>query len=350
MGQDVLSGIGRLIVDRLEAERAEAVVLVTDEHVSEIHGPAALEALRSSGFRVTEFRLKPGETSKSLAVAEQLYRCLSDNEIGRDGMIVALGGGVVSDLAGFVAGTWARGIRFAICPTTLEADVDASIGGKTAVNISGGGKNLVGAFHQPILVAIDPSCLSTLGQRDIQAGMAESIKHALISSGEFLNWHEVNSEGILSLEPETINELIRRNVRIKGGIVERDPYEQGEARMMLNLGHTIGHAIEACCGYALRHGECVSLGTLAACRLSERLGMLSMDAVSRVEGLLTQFGLPTELAEPIDPDKILCALRRDKKARAGKVQFVLLEDVGMPVVRRDVSERSVREAYESLLP
>ena len=346
---NVLNEIGSLLHKVLRPQGHAAALLVTDKQVGDLYGPAVLESLTRASFESHEYRFTPGEGSKSLQVVEDVYRVLAAREIGRDGVIVALGGGVASDLAGFVAATWMRGIDFAICPTTLEADVDASIGGKTAVNIPGG-KNLVGAFHQPVLVATDPSCLASLDIRDVRAGMAESIKHALISSPEFVAWHELHAEAILTLDSGIITELILRNVRIKAAIVERDAHERSGERMLLNLGHTIGHAIEASCGFVLRHGECVALGTLAAGRLSQSMGLLDKSVVARIEQLLGRFGLPKTLPDPIDAVEILTTLRRDKKARGGKVQFVLLEDIGRPVVRRDIPEELVRQAYESLLP
>lgn len=346
---DGLKETGLLLREVLRPKNAVSVLVVSDERVGALYGPTVFESLAAAGLRPHEFRFKQGEASKNLRVAEDIYRALVDCEIGRDGLVLALGGGVVSDLAGFAAATWMRGVRFAICPTTLEADIDASIGGKTAVNIPGG-KNLVGVFHQPVLVAIDPSCLKTLEPRDVRAGMAESIKHALITSGELLTWQEQKVEAILSLDEEVVTDLILRNVRIKAAIVQQDAREQTGERMLLNLGHTIGHAIESCSDFALRHGECVALGTLAACRLSRALGMLDQSIVGRLERLFARFGLPTELAVPIDTDEIMATLRQDKKVRGGEVQFVLLEDIGRPIVKRDCPQEFVREAYESLLP
>jgi 3-dehydroquinate synthase len=261
---------------------------------------------------------------------------------------VAIGGGVVSDLAGYVAATWMRGIRFVIFPTTLEADVDAAIGGKTAVNLPQG-KNLVGAFHQPTFVGIDPECLRTLPARDLRAGLAESVKHALLRSVDFLAWHESRIDDILSLDGETLVELIRTNVQIKGDIVQRDAQERGNLRVLLNLGHTVGHAIESCCAYRLRHGECVSLGMVAACRIARAVGLLDEGTVSRVTTLLSRIGLPIELPERLDVGGVFDVMRSDKKILGGKVRLVLLEAVGRPVVRDDIPETVVREAFESLL-
>lgn len=346
---DLLAEAGRLVQGLLPRRPCPQVGVITDTRVGPIYGGTVLKSLETSGFDPFLHEIPAGEASKRLEIAESLYQLLAQRQFGRDGILVALGGGVVSDLTGFVAGTWMRGIRFAIFPTTLEADVDASIGGKTAINLSAG-KNLVGVFHQPFLVGIDPRCLHTLDSRDVQAGLAESVKHALISSEDFLAWHEDHADAILSLHDETITDLILRNVQVKAGIVEQDVFEQTHTRMRLNFGHTIGHAIEASCDFNLRHGECVALGMLAACNMSLRLGLLEPSVVQRVQALLTRFGLPTVMATAIEPDRILDAVRYDKKVRSGKEQFVVLEAVGRPVVRDDVPESLVREAYESLLP
>jgi len=346
--EDILSTIGDALASSCGPPAGRRAVLVTDHTVGGIYGDRTGESLASAGWKVSTFAIAPGEQSKRLTTAGALYQFLSDRGVRRDSAVVALGGGVVSDLAGFVAATWMRGIDFAICPTSMEACVDASIGGKTAVNVPGG-KNLVGAFHQPKLVAIDPGVLATLPERDICAGLAESIKHGLIFSEEFLAWHERNASSILSLAGTYISELIERNVRFKGKIVARDAREQSDDRVLLNFGHTIGHAIESCCGFSLRHGECVSLGMLASCRLSNSLGLLSDLDVSRTQAVLKQYDLPTCLPEAIAWDRIRDAMMRDKKATALSLRFVLLEAIGHPVLRDDVGESSVRAAYESLM-
>ncbi len=326
---------------------APLVALITDEQVGGFHAARVRESLERAGFQVHEYRIAPGEASKSWDTAGVIHRFLADHKVTRDSTIVALGGGVVSDLAGFVAATWMRGVRFVICPTTMEACIDAAIGGKTAVNIPGA-KNLVGAFHQPALVLVDPTSLATLPQREVRAGLAESIKHAVLFSGNFLEWHERHVEEILALDEPTIIELITENVRLKADVVSRDARELSGTRMLLNFGHTIGHAIEECCGFTLRHGECVSLGTVAACRLSRAMGLLSAKDAERVEKLLARFGLPTRLDDPIEWGLILPAIGKDKKVRDRNVQFVLLEGVGRPVIRDDVTDSQVRAAYDSL--
>jgi 3-dehydroquinate synthase len=344
----VLAEVGSLL-EAVAADRpARRVLAVTDERVGDLYEETVRGALDASGFEWITHRIPPGETSKSLEALGRVYQALATSHLDRDDVVLALGGGVVSDLAGLAAATWMRGIRFVICPTTLEADIDASVGGKTAINVPGA-KNLVGAFHQPILVAIDPTCLRTLDERDVRAGLAESIKHALIASEDFLTWHEAQAGQVLALDAAIMSELIIRNVRIKAAIVEQDPQERVGKRAMLNFGHTIGHAIEACGAYALRHGECVSLGMVSACRLSRRMGLLDESTLARAEALLNRVGLPTKLSEPIETERILEAMRSDKKVRAGAGHFVLLEGVARPVIRADVPESLIRDAYESLL-
>ena len=373
---NILDELGSLLRHSMPSNAVLRAVVISDSNVWPLYGERVRAALRSGRLATCARVIPAGEASKSWAVAGELFQFLADQQIGRDAVIVALGGGVVSDLAGFVAATWMRGVRLVLCPTTLEGDIDAAIGGKTAINIPGG-KNLVGAFHQPFLVAIDPACLTTLPRRDVCAAMAESIKHALISSADFLEWHEANVDAVLALDPSVTIRLIEDNIRIKAEIVTRDATERTGIRALLNLGHTIGHAIEECCGFTLRHGECVSLGLVAACRLSHRLGMLDSASVERVERLLARFNLPTRLecvlepphlapspyplprsggegfqdellVESIDPDRILAAMRNDKKTRGGSPQFVLLEGIGRPVVRGDIPETAIRDVLQGI--
>ncbi len=345
----LLREVGTLLRSVMPESSTAQVVMITDRHVGGLYGPIVAESLSQAGFSALQYEIEPGEASKSLAVAGDLYQFLAGHFVARDAVVVALGGGVVSDLAGFVAATWMRGVRLAICPTTMEADVDACLGGKTAVNVPGG-KNLVGAFHQPVLVAVDPLCVETLDDRDRVAGLAESIKHAMISSEAFLEWHEAKASALLALDRTAVTELISENLRIKAGVVEQDPLEQTGLRAHLNFGHTVGHAIEACSGFSLRHGECVSLGMVAAARLSHELGLLDAAIVTRLETILNCFGLPTRLANPIETDRIVDTIQNDKKVRGGAQRFVLLEGIGRPAIREDVGESHVREAFESLLP
>jgi 3-dehydroquinate synthase len=344
----LLTGVGTLIRRLLVRDSVSSCAVITDRTVTGLFGQLVRRSLEEAGLAAYFFEIEPGEASKSLGAAAKVYDYFATAGVGRDGVVIALGGGVVGDLAGFVAGTWMRGISFVMCPTTMEADVDAAFGGKTAVNTAAG-KNLVGVFHPPVLVAIDPNCLTTLPVRDVRAGLAESVKHAVVFASEFLAWHETRLDEVVRLEPAVLTELIERNIRIKSDVVSRDPEERSGERMLLNFGHTIGHAIEACAKFSLRHGECVGLGMIAACRLSQRLGLLNTAVVERVTSLLSRIGLPTRLEHAIPTDHIIETIGSDKKRRGDAVRFVLLEDIGRPVIRDEVAPALVREVYESLL-
>ncbi len=345
----LLDDIGCLLRDDARLADVGTVAIITDDTVGALYADQTITAVRAAGFQASELRVTPGETSKSLDTLGRVYQFLAEHRIGRDGLILALGGGVVSDLAGFAAATWMRGIPFAICPTTLESAIDAAIGGKTAINTPGG-KNLTGAFHQPVIVATDPTCLKTLNAREISAGMAESIKHGLITGDDFLTWQETHADAICNLDDDILTELILRNVQIKCAIVQRDPFEQTGERMFLNFGHTIGHAVESCCDYRLRHGECVALGMLTACRMSNAMGLLGQDTTDRTEQLLLRFNLPTKLHEPIPTSRIIEVMQSDKKAKGASLRFVLLEGVGKPVIRTDVPDTIIHTAIDSLSP
>lgn len=325
-----------------------STITVTDRQVAKFHESDSVSMLQSMGMAPIVHQIEPGEASKGLAEVGRLFETMASTGIGRDGLVIALGGGVVNDLAGFVAATWMRGIKWLAIPTTVEAMIDACVGGKTAINLPAG-KNLVGAFHHPTAIYINPAYLATLPSRDVRAGMAESIKHALLFDEAFLVEHERNAEAILNLDPGVIQGMIARNIQLKADMVRRDPLEQTGERMLLNFGHTIGHALEAACGFALRHGECVALGILAECRLSASRGMLDVRMVQRVQSVLMQFGLPTQIEQKLDMAAILTYLRHDKKARDGSVRFVLLRGVGRPEVVDNVPEAEICEAVESIL-
>ncbi|UCG16318.1 MAG: 3-dehydroquinate synthase [Phycisphaerales bacterium] len=340
-----LGSLGRALAHHMKPTR---VLMVSDETVAGLYGDTAVASLREAAVDVELLALPPGDATKSLTSAHRIYDRLGEVKLARDGALVALGGGMVSDLTGFVAATWMRGVGFAICPTTLEADVDASIGGKTAVNHRAG-KNLIGVFHQPDVVHIDPVCLQTLERRDVVAGLAESIKHAAITDERFLGWHEQHREKVLAVDPAVTGQLIERNVRIKADVVARDEREQTGVRASLNFGHTIGHAIESARGYALRHGECVGLGMVAACRICVSLGLLAAASSDRVIRCLESYGLPVRLEEPFAEDELLFYLARDKKVAAGRVRFTLLDGLGKTVLRNDVPESVILDAYRSLI-
>ena len=332
----------------LAAFRAEArCLVVSDGNVAHLYAGRVTTSLASAGLAAELHVVPPGDESKVLAVAGEVYDRLAAGRYGRDCFLVAVGGGMVSDLTGFVAATWMRGVDFAICPTTLEADIDACIGGKTAVNHPAG-KNLIGVFHQPRVVLIDPACLESLSQRDLVAGLAESVKHAVIRQAAFLEWHRTHREAILARDPQTLETLIEGNVRIKAEIVAADERERSGARAVLNFGHTIGHALEAWSGYRRRHGECVALGMVAACRLSVRMGLLDGAVERSVVGTLAALGLPTSLEASPPSQTILDYIAADKKAARQRVRYVLLADLGRTVLRDDVPEDAVIEALDAL--
>ncbi len=343
VGHGVLDETGR----RAAAVGGQRALVVSDETVAPLFAEPLLASLAAADVSARLVTVSPGDASKTLSNAELCYRTLADMHMGRDGLVVGLGGGVVTDLAGFVAGTWMRGIASMLCPTTLEADIDAAIGGKTAVNLSAG-KNLVGVFHHPAVVVADTNCLSTLPDRDLSAGLAEAVKHGLIDGEELIAWHEDNKPAIMSRDPAVLAELIQRNICVKAGIVSEDEREMTGRRALLNFGHTLGHAIEAAAGYSLRHGECVGLGMLAAIHISTSMGLCHASLYDRVAALLMAFNLPTTLPPDIDRDQMLSYLPQDKKARAGIVRFVLIEQPGTLGMRDDVQAASIDAAIQRL--
>jgi 3-dehydroquinate synthase len=340
-----LDHIGEWIGD---AEPPSVVLLCTDDRVADLYADRAMAAIRTTGIPCALHIFPAGDASKCLAELARIHDALADLRAARDALLIALGGGVASDLTGFAAATWMRGVPYATCPTTLESAVDACVGGKTGINHAAG-KNLIGAFHHPRWVAIDPDCLKTLPPRDLAAGLAESIKHALIMDADLLTWHEEQRAAIQAVEPDVMGQLIERNLRIKIGVVESDEREQGR-RAILNFGHTIGHAIERNANYALRHGEAVALGMVAAAELSMRAGLLTADAVQRIRDVLAAFDLPVVAPHPLDVDAVQALTHGDKKVRGGRRQWVLLDGIGRAVIRDDVADEEVRAVIAGLNP
>ena len=315
------------------------VLLLTDAHVAAHHLDTLRAALPPRQLQVEI--LPPGEQEKSLERFGALMHALARLGASRDAAIVALGGGVVGDLAGFAAACWMRGIRFVQAPTTLLAMVDSSVGGKTAVDLPEG-KNLVGAFHQPAAVLADTATLETLPDRELRAGLAEVIKYGALGDAAFLDWLDDRREALLARDPDTLGEAIARSCAHKAGIVARDETEQGE-RALLNLGHTFGHAIEAEQGFdGLRHGEAVAVGMVLAARLSARLGRAPDHDAARLDALLQSFGLPTRVPAGLDPERLLARMRLDKKNISGRLRLVLWRGAGRAEVVGDVDEAAVR--------
>ena len=347
IGEDELDRLGEHVAARIKSTRA---TIVTDDIVGPLYLNRAVAGMKRGGFEAHAITVPAGEHSKSWVELSRIHDELAARQHGRDEPIVALGGGVVGDLAGFAAATWNRGVPFVQCPTTLEAQIDASIGGKTAINHAAG-KNLIGAFHQPSVVCIDVSCLGTLSDRDFIAGLAESIKHAIICDPAFFAWHEASGKRMLDREPAAIIEMVRRNCEIKARVVEQDERESatdGVGRAALNFGHTIGHAIEAQAAYALRHGEAVALGMIAEMDLAvRRCGLAAADR-DRAITLIAGAGLPTRSTAPIDTADVISRLGTDKKTRGQMVRYVVPRHIGQVTWLEGVTEDELRHAIASV--
>jgi 3-dehydroquinate synthase len=345
----ILVGAGALA--RLGAELAtlglgRKVALVSDPAITRLHGDAVIESVGAAGFEVTPILLPEGERAKTLEVAAQAWDRLLEAGCDRTSTVVALGGGAVGDLAGFVAATYMRGIPFVQVPTTLLAQVDASIGGKTAIDHPRA-KNLIGAFHQPRLVLVDPGVLTTLPELEFRSGLAEVIKHGIVLDAAYFEDLERWLPALLARDLPTLERVVAGSCRIKASVVERDEQE-AELRHVLNYGHTIGHALEAVTGYGRwAHGEAVALGIVAEARLAERLGIARAATTERQVRILQAVGLPVKGLDAA-PAAIVEALRRDKKARDGRVPFVFAPEIGSFRLVFDVPTVTVRETLEEL--
>lgn len=301
------------------------IVLVTDTNVEGLQAEACLEALRETGFQVDKLVLQAGEKYKNLDTVKEIYRFLTARQMDRNTTLITLGGGVVGDITGFAAATYMRGIHFVQVPTTLLAQADSSVGGKVGVDFEGS-KNMVGAFYQPKFVYINVDSLKTLPQREMQAGLAEVIKHGVIMDEEFFDYVEYNIRKIYGFDPDVLQYMAKTNCTIKGNVVEQDEKEKG-LRAILNFGHTYGHAIESAFDFTLLHGECVSVGMVGAFKLARALGMTEEAAVNRLEKTLEKAGLPTRLPG-MDTGKVFENLFHDKKMKHNKLVFILPRRIG----------------------
>ncbi len=329
-------------------ENVRGAVVIADSTVAGLYGRRAVESLRSAGLAVETIEFPPGEEYKTLATFARILDDLFSikPEIDRNSLIVALGGGVTGDMAGLVAATALRGLRWLQCATTLLAAVDASVGGKTGVDHPSG-KNLIGAFHQPSGVIIDVETLKTLPTNEIANGLAECVKHAVIRDPGLLDFIERNADALLECDAEAMTELIARNVGIKAAVVAADERETGQ-RAHLNFGHTIGHAIEAHVGYErIAHGQAVSLGMIAANHMAVARGLIGRDDAERILRVLGGLALPTKW-KSLDGDRIWQIMQHDKKARGGKVRMVLPTRLGSVEIFDDIDPAAVRNAVESL--
>ena len=325
--------------------KARKAVLVHDSNLPRGHHDQVAASLRQTFEQVIDCEVPPGEEHKSVATVERLYDAILRANVDRQTPLVALGGGVIGDTAGFVAATVLRGVPFVQVPTTLLAMVDASVGGKTGVNHPIG-KNLIGAFHQPVAVFADPKALATLPPRELRGGLAECIKHDVIRDAAGFERLEREIARALSLDMDYLADLVAHNVAIKARVVEADPFEHGE-RAHLNFGHTFGHAIENVSHYEYTHGESVALGMAAAAQLATELGMLDDGSRRRIDAVIEKAGLPARGMQ-LEVVAVVDAMAFDKKAKSGKLRFVLPGRIGHVVIRDDVPIDAVRRAIESI--
>lgn len=348
VGGDLLASAGTIIAKQLSRP---FVFIVTDEHVAKHHLEPLKESLRAAGISSNEEILPAGEGTKSFATLESLLSTLLDAKVERSDTIIALGGGVVGDITGFAASILRRGVPFIQIPTSLLAQVDSSVGGKTGIN-TGHGKNLVGSFHQPQMVIADVGVLKTLPERELKAGYAEVVKYGLIKDRSFFSWLEEHGTTVLAGDAESQVEAVARSCRNKAAIVGRDERETGE-RALLNLGHTFGHALEAETGYSDRliHGEGVALGMLLAFELSRELGFQENNDIARVRDHFAECAMPTRLADiaggPLNPGHLLAHMAQDKKVKDGRPTFVLAKAIGEAFLCDAVDMSAVERVLEA---
>jgi 3-dehydroquinate synthase len=344
IGPVLLDQAGTRIAPFLKRRR---LAVVSDETVWKLHGERLRAALAAAGIEAHPIVIAPGEQAKSFAGLESLSDSLLALGLDRGDLVAAFGGGVVGDLAGFAAAIYKRGIDFVQIPTTLLAQVDSSVGGKTAIDTAAG-KNLIGAFHQPRLVLADQGVLETLSDREMRAGYAEVIKYGLLGDIQFFEWLEANGPAVLAREPDALAHAVARSVQMKAEIVAEDETEQGR-RALLNLGHTFGHALEAETGFgeALLHGEAVAVGQALAFRFSAARGLCPAQDARRAETALAAAGLPTAMSAapgwPFSADRLVERMAQDKKAEGGRLTFVLARGLGEAFVAKDVDAAAVRD-------
>jgi 3-dehydroquinate synthase len=344
VGSGLLSDAGRHVAAIIPPGRA---LVISDATVAALYLDRVAKSLSAAGFTVSTATVPAGEQSKSFDQLSRLCDECFRAGLERRSLIVALGGGVIGDLAGFVAATYLRGLPFVQLPTTLLAQVDSSIGGKTGINLPGG-KNLVGAFYQPALVLADVAALATLDDRQFSSGLAEVVKHAMIRDAALFARLEADAAKILARDPATLEEIVARNCAVKAAVVSADEREAG-LRAILNYGHTVGHAVEAIASYGVyTHGEAVALGMVAASAIARSRGFLDDAVVVQQNNLLERFGLPTKLRRPLNPDALLEAMRHDKKVLAGRMRLVLPVAIGDTRIVDDVTDDELRAALKCL--
>ena len=351
IGSDLIAECGTFILPLISGSKH--VAIVTDETVADLHLSAFQKGLSKSGISSVALSLPAGEATKSWPHISRAVDWLLEQKIERNGLVIALGGGVIGDLTGFAAAVLRRGVRFVQVPTSLLAQVDSSVGGKTGINAATG-KNLIGAFHQPSLVLADIAVLETLTQRDFLAGYGEVVKYGLLGDAKFFDWLELNGPSMAAGDRELRAEAVRRSCQMKADIVARDETEQGD-RALLNLGHTFCHALEAATGYSdrLLHGEGVAIGCALAFETSARLGICAQETPSRVRAHLRDMKMKVDLSDidgdlP-DADALISLMGQDKKVRNGAIHFIMARDIGQAFVTSEVDLSVVRSVLQEAL-
>ena len=329
----------------LETDKRK-ICVITDSVVGSIYKDDVCERLKTVSKEVISYSFSSGEENKNLATVQEVYRFLIEHKFDRKDILVALGGGVVGDLTGYVAATYLRGIDFVQIPTSLLAQVDSSIGGKTGVDFESY-KNMVGAFKMPKLVYININTLTTLDERQFYNGFAESMKHGLIKDALYYEWLLSNMHEICERDLSVLEELVYRSCQIKKAVVEKDPLEQGE-RALLNFGHTVGHAIEKEQNFSLLHGECVALGCVVAAYISYKKNYLSMEEYYEVRDMFVPFNLPISI-ENLNVDKVLEITKSDKKMEYGTLKFILLKKIGKAFIDKSVTEEELKNGIEEII-
>jgi len=343
IGNNILEGIG----EKLKLfDLSPRIAIVSNPTVFSLYGDRVSNSVKKAGFELSTITIPDGEEYKDLLWVQHIYDELLRIKLDRSSALIALGGGVIGDITGFAASTYMRGISYIQVPTTLLAQVDSSVGGKTGVNHKLG-KNMIGTFWQPRLVWIDVETLKTLPKRELLAGIAEVIKYGVIYDGELFDFLEVNKDKILNLDSRAITYIIKRSCEIKADVVSKDERESG-LRAILNYGHTIGHAIETVSGYKrFLHGEAVAIGMFLEARLSQMLGLIDKDQVSRIKAVIDSYGLPSEMPADMDVQSILLSMRLDKKTVAGEMKFIFPEKIGQVRIHKGVTENTIRDLLQS---
>ena len=346
VGRGFLARLGPELAARLPQHSGQrGALVVSSPAIARRYGAAVTKSLLSAGFRVSAVSVPAGEKSKSAASLGRLYEALYHQAADRRTIVVALGGGVIGDLAGFAAATYTRGLDFVQVPTTLLSQVDSSVGGKTGINF-GSAKNLIGAFHQPRLVVIDPETLQTLPGRERRSGLAEVIKYGIIADKDFFSLLEREIAGLLDLTSPHLDYVLAHSCALKARVVEQDERDEG-LRATLNFGHTVGHALEAVTQYKVyTHGEAIALGMVSAALIGEEVGVTRPEDTAAMASLLRAAGLGVRLDAQFDPGEILRALAWDKKSVGGAARFVLAEEIGCATPGHAVSEAAIRTALE----